>query len=110
MRIHLIVPSIIRVKRLNGGMAQKLDVAAEITRVLQLEGESILLAAKRLGGSAEQGHELLQAVELLQRSLLTGGKIIVTGVGKSGKIGQKIAATLSSTGSMAIYLHPTEGL
>src|SRR6185295_6921301 len=39
-----------------------------------------------------------------------GGKIIVTGVGKSGKVGQKIAATLSSTGSMALFLHPTEGL
>ncbi|MGZ3707823.1 MAG: KpsF/GutQ family sugar-phosphate isomerase, partial [Bdellovibrionota bacterium] len=38
------------------------------------------------------------------------GKIVVTGVGKSGKVGQKIAATLSSTGSFAVFLHPTEGL
>ena len=36
--------------------------------------------------------------------------MIITGVGKSGKIGQKIAATLSSTGSLALFLHPTEGL
>jgi arabinose-5-phosphate isomerase len=51
-----------------------------------------------------------KAIELFQRSLEQGGKIVVTGVGKSGKIGQKIAATLSSTGSLAIFLHPTEGL
>lgn len=38
------------------------------------------------------------------------GKIIVTGVGKSGNIAQKIAATLVSTGTSAIYLHPTEGM
>ncbi|OGS44084.1 MAG: hypothetical protein A2539_00215 [Elusimicrobia bacterium RIFOXYD2_FULL_34_15] len=38
------------------------------------------------------------------------GKIIVTGVGKSGNIAQKIAATLVSTGTTAIYLHPTEGM
>ncbi|MDD5687464.1 MAG: KpsF/GutQ family sugar-phosphate isomerase [Elusimicrobia bacterium] len=38
------------------------------------------------------------------------GKIIVTGVGKSGNIAQKIAATLVSTGTPAIYLHPTEGM
>jgi arabinose-5-phosphate isomerase len=90
-------------------MAQKLDVAAEITRVLKLEGDSILLAAERLGG-AEAQRELARAVEILKESLTSGGKIIVTGVGKSGKVGQKIAATLCSTGSMALFLHPTEGL
>lgn len=38
------------------------------------------------------------------------GRVIVTGIGKSGIIGRKIAATLTSTGSIAAYLHPTEGL
>ena len=38
------------------------------------------------------------------------GKIIVTGIGKSGLIAQKIAATLSSTGTPALYLHPAEGM
>src|SRR5690606_23389260 len=51
-----------------------------------------------------------KAVDLLVAALDAGGKIVVTGVGKSGKIGQKIAATLSSTGSLAVFLHPTEGL
>jgi arabinose-5-phosphate isomerase len=92
-----------------GVMAQKLDVAAEITRVLKLEGESILLASKRLGSSEAQ-REIGAAVAFLQKALSSGGKIIVTGVGKSGKVGQKIAATLCSTGSMAIFVHPTEGL
>ena len=56
------------------------------------------------------GEAIRKALSLLQKSLQSGGKIIVTGIGKSGKVGQKIAATLCSTGSLAIYLHPTEGL
>lgn len=48
-----------------------------------------------------------QAVEMIFKCK---GKIIVTGVGKSGNIAQKIAATLVSTGTSAMYLHPTEGM
>src|SRR3989339_509208 len=48
-----------------------------------------------------------KAVEMIYRCR---GKVIVTGVGKSGNIAQKIAATLVSTGTSAMYLHPTEGM
>ena len=44
------------------------------------------------------------------KTLDNRGKIVVTGVGKSGKVAQKTAATFSSTGSLAVFLHPTEGL
>jgi len=50
------------------------------------------------------------SLRLFYRSLENNGKIIVTGMGKSGKIAQKIAATLSSTGNLAVYLHPSEAL
>lgn len=52
-------------------------------------------------------------VELVQRSLAClekGGKLILSGVGKSGYIGHKIAATLASTGSPAAFLHPVEAM
>lgn len=49
----------------------------------------------------------LTAIELLKNCR---GKIVLTGVGKSGHVARKIAATLSSTGSLAIFLHPTEAL
>lgn len=50
------------------------------------------------------------AVELLRATLANGGKIVVTGVGKSFHIGQKIAATLTSTGAPASVLHPSEAM
>ncbi len=50
------------------------------------------------------------AVELLRATLAGGGKIVVTGVGKSFHIGQKIAATLTSTGAPASVLHPSEAM
>lgn len=85
------------------------DILPEIIRVLRMESQAISDCAQRLQNEA--GAEgLRKALGFLQQSLDRGGKIIVTGVGKSGKIGQKIAATLSSTGSIAIFVHPTEGL
>lgn len=87
----------------------KIDIIAEVKRVLQAEGEAILSNAQRAGEPANRA-ALEKALGHLQTALSRGGKVVVTGLGKSGKIGQKIAATLSSTGSLAVYLHPTEGL
>ncbi len=81
------------------------SVLENIIRVLVLEAESILECTRRLKTS-----EVEKAIALFMRALDQGGKIIVTGVGKSGKVGQKIASTLSSTGSFAVFLHPTEGI
>lgn len=54
---------------------------------------------------ASLGHTLLDAVELI---LATDRHVVVAGVGKSGHIGQKIAASLASTGTPAFFIHPTE--
>jgi arabinose-5-phosphate isomerase len=70
-------------------------------RVLRLEAESILALCPRLDG------RFLDAVELLRRCR---GRVVVTGMGKSGLIGRKIAATLASTGTPAYFLHPAEGM
>ncbi len=70
-------------------------------RAMLLEASAIQAAAERLDGN------LTRAVELLAQH---NGKIVVTGVGKSGLIGQKIAATLCSTGTPAIFLHAAEAV
>ena len=69
--------------------------------VLQLEAESILMLIDRVG------EDFSRAVELIYRCT---GRVIVAGIGKSGLIGRKIVATLTSTGTQALFLHPVEGL
>jgi arabinose-5-phosphate isomerase len=68
---------------------------------MEIEAGSIHRAAERLDG------ELIRAVELI---LAHPGKVIVTGIGKSGHIGRKIVATLCSTGTAAVFLHPAEAV
>jgi arabinose-5-phosphate isomerase len=65
------------------------------------------LAARLEGGMAGP---FAQAVELVVRCGEERGRVVVTGMGKSGIIAQKIAATLSSTGSPALFLHPAEAV
>jgi len=73
----------------------------EARRVLRSEAEAILSLAERLDSSFPRAIELLASAR---------GRIIVTGVGKSGIIARKIAATLTSTGTPASFLHPVDGL
>lgn len=70
-------------------------------RVLHMEREAIEAAERRLG------REFAEAVELIAGS---SGRVIVAGVGKSGLIARKIAATLTSTGTPAAFLHPVESV
>jgi arabinose-5-phosphate isomerase len=52
---------------------------------------------------------ILKAIDLIHESVhVLGGKVVVAGLGKAGQIGHNIATTLSSTGTPAIFLHPTE--
>ncbi len=81
------------------GMTDKAHWLASARSAMQTEGEAVLAASARLGDS------LLDAVELI---LNHAGKVLVTGMGKSGHVGRKIAATLQSTGTPAVFLHPTE--
>jgi len=86
------------------------DVTAEVIKALKIETNALEGYIGKLESSQTHSTQLYSAILQLQNTLSSGGKIIVTGVGKSGKIAQKIAATLSSTGSLALFLHPTEGL
>lgn len=71
----------------------------EAQRVLEIEKKALEGLQARLNES------FIKAVDLLAQ---TKGKVVVTGVGKSGQIARKIASTLSSTGTPSFYLHPTE--
>ncbi len=66
---------------------------------LQIEAEAILKLIPRLGAEFEEAVRLIRNCQ---------GKVIVTGVGKSGHIGSKIAATLASTGTPSFYLNPLD--
>lgn len=81
-----------------------MDYLARARNVIEIEIESLHRMADGLGES------LIQAVEILQQILDNRGKIVVVGVGKSGNIGHKIAATLNSTGSTAVVLNSQNAL
>jgi arabinose-5-phosphate isomerase len=70
-------------------------------KVLRIEAEAVAALVDRI----DEGFE--RAVELI---LKCEGRVVVTGMGKSGLIGKKIAATLASTGTPALFLHPAEGI
>jgi len=73
--------------------------------VVRIEAEALRALADRIAGPMAQAFE--RAVELLHGCR---GRVVVTGMGKSGIVARKIAATLSSTGTPALYLHPAEAL
>jgi len=74
----------------------------KVVELLRLEASAIELAAGRLDlASVDRAVELLSCCD---------GKVIVTGVGKSGVIAQKIAQTLTSTGTVGIFVHPSDAL
>jgi arabinose-5-phosphate isomerase len=73
--------------------------------VVRIEAEALRTLADRLAGP--MAHSFEGALDLMFRCQ---GRVVVTGMGKSGIIARKIAATLSSTGSPALYLHPVEAL
>ena len=73
--------------------------------VVRIEADALRALADRIGGSMAAAFQ--RAVELL---FCCAGRVVVTGMGKSGLIARKIAATLSSTGTPALYLHPVDAL
>ena len=79
------------------------------SRLVRMEAEALLALADRLDGPMAADFE--RAVSLVVAcGAARGGRVVVTGMGKSGIIAQKIAATLSSTGSPALFLHPAEAV
>jgi arabinose-5-phosphate isomerase len=82
----------------------KLEPAA----LVRTEAAALEALAARLEGAMAEPFD--RAVELILRCGEGRGRVVVTGMGKSGIIAQKIAATLSSTGSPAMFLHPAEAV
>lgn len=76
-------------------------ILEEARRVLRLESEAISALEGRVDGT------FVRAARLLATA---AGRIVVSGIGKSGIVGRKIAATLTSTGTPAVFLHPVESL
>lgn len=79
--------------------------AADLVRT---EADALEGLARRLEGPMET--DFNRAVDLILRCGESNGRVVVTGMGKSGIVAQKIAATLSSTGSPALFLHPAEAV
>lgn len=78
------------------------DTHSQVLELLRAESDAIAKAASRL-----QASDIDPAIDLLAKCR---GKVIVLGVGKSGIIGQKIAATMTSSGTAALFLHPSDAL
>ncbi|RJR21611.1 MAG: KpsF/GutQ family sugar-phosphate isomerase [Nitrospiraceae bacterium] len=76
------------------------EIIDQAKKILKIEADAVKVLIDRINES------FVEAVELMYSCT---GKIIVTGMGKSGLIGKKIAATLASTGSPALYMNPAEG-
>jgi len=70
-------------------------------KVLRIESEAVASLIERIDERFEQAVQIILECE---------GRVVVTGMGKSGLIGKKIAATLASTGTPALFLHPAEGI
>ena len=78
---------------------KKFNYIASARRTLKIESDSISSIGKQLKSSF---------TTLCEKVMVTKGKFVIMGVGKSGHIAQKISATLSSTGTPSIFIHPTE--
>lgn len=81
-----------------------MDFEAKARAVIEMEADSLREMASRLG------LEFGEAVRLIRESLEHRGKVVVVGVGKSGNVGHKIAATLNSTGATAVVLNSQNAL
>jgi arabinose-5-phosphate isomerase len=80
------------------------DVIKKAQEVFDIEIEALRYLRDNLNG------EFTALVDECVRALDAGGKLVLAGIGKSGHIGQKMAATLASTGSTAVFMHPVEAM
>jgi len=78
------------------------DHLADMQQVLRIESDALAQTADRL--------DLEQVGRVVELVAECKGKVVILGVGKSGIIGQKIAATMTSAGTAALYLHPSDAL
>jgi arabinose-5-phosphate isomerase len=88
--------------------SHKQEDAFQPAALVRTEAAALEVLATRLDGP--MAAPFARAVEMILRCGEQNGRVVVTGMGKSGIIAQKIAATLSSTGSPALFLHPAEAV
>ena len=89
----------------SGTAAAQIQMKNVGENVVRIEAEALRALADRLAGPMSVSFD--RAVELLYNC---AGRVVVTGMGKSGLIARKVAATLTSTGSPALFLHPAEAM
>jgi arabinose-5-phosphate isomerase len=78
----------------------------DVPRTLRLAAQTIEIEARALDGLAQRlGEDFAAAVQMV---LACRGRVVVMGMGKSGHVGRKVAATLASTGTPALFVHPAE--
>lgn len=85
-------------------MSERMNPLARARQVFEIEIAALEAVKAQLDDS------FVRAVECISQALANRGKIVVVGIGKSGNIGQKIAATLTSTGATAVLLHSVDAL
>jgi arabinose-5-phosphate isomerase len=78
-----------------------MDMIETAKKVLQIEADAVLALIDRINGNFSQAVAMILGCQ---------GRVVITGMGKSGLICQKIAATMASTGTPALFLHPAEGI
>src|SRR5277367_880194 len=83
-------------------------IELKAAQLVRIEAAALEALATRLDGP--MAADFNRAVELVVKCGENRGRVVVTGMGKSGIIAQKIAATLSSTGTPAMFLHPAEAM
>ena len=77
------------------------DILEFAQSAMQAESDAVVSAAQKLSANFVAAVRALLAIR---------GKVVITGLGKSGHVGRKIASTLASTGTPAFFLHPSEAL
>src|SRR5262245_56415263 len=92
-----------KLKSIEGGRRLSRLPVASALRTLDLECEGLALLREALSGP--MARPFGEALRVMRSAR---GRVVVTGIGKSGHVGQKIAATFASTGRPAFFVHPTE--
>jgi D-arabinose 5-phosphate isomerase GutQ len=86
------------------------DTLSTALHVIATERDALSHLESLYRSDAQAQRDLERAVHQLVQTIKQGGKLVICGVGKSGKIGRKLEATMNSVGIHSVFLHPTEAL
>lgn len=86
------------------------EALASAVHVLSIEATALSFLARLYQTDPVARSGFANAVAAISRSIARGGKLVVSGMGKSGKVGEKLVATLNSLGVLSVFVHPAEAL